>query len=182
MNVARATAASLDREAGLLAQAQAGDRDAFAQLVEPRLSRLLGTARAVLANEADALDVTQEAFVAAWVNLPRLRDRTRFDAWIHRVLMNRCRDVLRTRRRSREMDLSTVEPMAAHADDPTSRIAILAAFDRLSLRDRQILVLHHLHDLPIADVAQLLGVPEGTAKSRLHAARRALERALEAQT
>jgi RNA polymerase sigma-70 factor (ECF subfamily) len=60
-------------------------------------------------------------------------------------------------------------------------MSLLRAFDRLSVEDRHILVLHHLHDLPLTDVAAQLRIPVGTAKSRLHAARRALERALEAQ-
>ena len=116
------------------------------------------------------------------VNLPRLRDDARFDAWLNRTLLNECRDRLRQRNRSREIVLDGLEMPDLHpAPDAAITADVLAAFDRLSLPNRQILVLHHLHDLPLAEVARLLGIPVGTAKSRLHAARRALERALEAQ-
>ncbi len=82
-----------------------GDRLAFEQLVEGRVDRIFRTACAILGNEADAHDATQEAFVAAWVQLPRLRDSARFDAWLNRVILNGCRDSLRRRNRSREVDL-----------------------------------------------------------------------------
>jgi RNA polymerase sigma-70 factor (ECF subfamily) len=169
-------------DAQLAADASAGDAAAFAALVEPRLERTLRTARAILGNEADARDATQDAFLSAWVNLHRLRDPDRFDAWLQRTLVNRCRDILRSRRRSREIPMEAPE----HASpDPSAeavaRMSMLRAFDRLSVEDRHILVLHHLHDLSLADVAALLRIPVGTAKWRLHSARRALERALEAQ-
>jgi RNA polymerase sigma-70 factor (ECF subfamily) len=168
-------------DAQLAADAMAGDAAAFAALVEPRLERTLRTARAILGNEADARDATQDAFISAWVNLHRLRDPARFDAWLQRTLVNRCRDILRARRRSPEIVL---DPSGSDADPSTeavARLSLLRAFDRLSVDDRHILVLHHLHDLPLTDVAAQLRIPVGTAKSRLHAARRALERALEAQ-
>ena len=181
----RVEAAALSRlthDEGLIARAGSGDRDAFAQLIETRTPMLLRTARAVLGNEADASDATQETLTAAWKYLPRLRDVGRFDAWLHRVLMNQCRDHLRRRRRSRDVEL-TDEDMAVedHATASVANAAVLAAFDRLRLGDRQILVLHHLQGIPVTELARLLGVPEGTAKSRLHAARVSLQRALEAQ-
>lgn len=168
-------------DTALLARAGAGDTEAFAVLLAPRLDRLLRTARAILNNEADARDATQEACLSAWTDLARLRDDARFDAWLNRVLLNRCRDVLRRRSRSRESVLEGIDlPDPAPSPDAATS-GVMAAFDRLSLAHRQILVLHHLHDRPLAEVSRLLGIPVGTAKSRLHAARRALERALETQ-
>ena len=166
----------------LVARARRGDGDAFALLIQPRVDRLHRTARAIVGNEDDAREVTQEAFVSAWTNLPKLRDVDRFDAWLNRIVLNRSRDLLRRRGRVREIDLDTIEMSSG---DPAAgrgeTTAILAAFDRLSIANRQILVLHHLHDLPLAEVARQLGVPVGTAKSRLWGARRALERAMEAE-
>jgi len=159
-----------------------GDRNAFEQLVETRVDRVFRTACAILGNEADARDATQDAFIAAWVQLPRLRDSASFDAWLNRVILNRCRDALRRRHRSREMDLSGHE-MGVH--DATSEIvdraAFNAAFEHLNPAHRSILVLHHLHHLPLSEIASQFRIPLGTAKSRLHTARRALERALEAE-
>lgn len=177
----RAAERSAADDKTLLARAATGDTAAFADLLAPRLDRLLRTARAILNNEADERDATQEACLSAWTDLARLRDETRFDAWLNRVLLNRCRDVLRRRTRSQESVLDGVELPDPRPSPDAGTTGVMAAFDRLSLADRQILVLHHLHDRPLTEVSRLLGIPVGTAKSRLHSARRALERALETQ-
>jgi len=171
------------REDELIGRARQGDREAFTLLVEPRALRLLRTARAILGNEADAYDAAQEALIAAWVQLPALRDLARFDAWLNRALVNKCRDAQRRRGRVREIDLSGTDlDVADGASARAEQTAILAAFDRLSVDQRHILVLHYLHDLPLVQIADQLSIPVGTAKSRLWAARRALERALEAES
>jgi RNA polymerase sigma-70 factor, ECF subfamily len=168
---------------GLLERARGGDTQAFGALVAPRLARAMRMARAILASEADAADAVQDTFLAAWVHLAELRDPARFDAWLNQALANQCRDALRRRRRRvREVRMEDVEPVRPDSSAASlERAALLAAFDRLSVSDRQILVLRHLEDLPIDEVARRLGIPAGTAKSRLFAARRALERALETQ-
>jgi RNA polymerase sigma-70 factor (ECF subfamily) len=170
------------RDDTLVARARRGDRDAFALLVEPRALRLLRTARAILGNEADAYEAAQEALIAAWVQLPGLRDADRFDPWVNRTLVNKCRDALRKRKRVREIDISGSSlTVPDTAEEHAARAFVLAAFDRLSVDERHILVLHHLHDLPLDRIASQLDIPVGTAKSRLWSARRALERALEAE-
>ena len=166
----------------LVARACRGEAEAFSALVATRLPDMLRLARSILRNEADARDATQEAFVSAWVNLPRLRDESRFNAWLNTVLANRCRDVLRRRGRVREIDLDRADLWQVDpAPAALQRAAVLAAFDRLSIPDRQILAMHHLDDWPLDQVAHRLGIPVGTAKSRLHAARKALARAMETQ-
>ncbi|RPH36211.1 MAG: RNA polymerase sigma factor [Chloroflexi bacterium] len=168
------------RDVVLISRARDGDRDAFAQIIETRAHRLLRTARAILGNEADAYEAAQEALIAAWVNLPGLRRVDRFDAWLNRTLANKCRDALRRRARSREIELSAVDIEGADSEDARlTSVTVLGAFDRLSVDQRHILVLHHLQDLPLTQVAGQLGIPVGTAKSRLWSARRALERAME---
>lgn len=169
-------------DADLIERARAGDTDAFGALVAARLERTLRMARAILGSEPDALDAVQEAFLAAWVHLSTLRDPSRFDAWLNQTLANRCRDVLRRRGRVREiaiddLHLSRPDPASASID----RAALLAAFDRLSVPSRQLLVFRHLEDLTNEEIGVRLGIPPGTVKSRLFAARRALERALETQ-
>lgn len=170
------------REEELVERAAAGDVDAFEALVAARLNRVLRTASAILGSEADAHDVVQEAFVATWRNLPKLRDRTRFDPWLNKMVVNRCRDALRRRRRSREValdvasDLRTEDSMSA-----VGNMAVLtSAFETLNVDQRHLLVMHHLHRVPLADLAKELGIPLGTTKWRMHAARAALTRALEA--
>ena len=168
------------RDERLVEAAGRGDHDAFTILVEGRIDHVLRTASAILGNEADARDVVQDAFVSAWVNLPRLRDVDRFDAWLNRIVLNRCRDALRRRQRSRDVSLDALV-LAGEPDPDLDLTALNSAFEKLDVRQRHLLVLHHLHHRPVADIARQLGVPVGTVKWRLHAARRALERALEAQ-
>jgi RNA polymerase sigma-70 factor (ECF subfamily) len=169
-------------DASLVRRAARGDHDAFARLIEPRAARLLRIARVIMSNEADAYEAAQETLIAAWRALPGLREPDRFDAWLHRMLVNRCRDALRKRSRVREIDLGDAEPEAPDVvDQRLAQDAVLAAFDRLSIDERHLLALHHVDDRSIAEIAGLLGVPTGTVKSRLWTARRKLERALEAE-
>ena len=173
---------ALSRHVGLVARARQGDRDAFALLIEPRLGRLLRTARVVLGNETDAREAVQEALIAAWVGLPGLRKVDRFDAWLNRTLVNRCRDAQRRTMRLREIDIDDVGlTIPDEAEAQVARSSVLAAFDRLPVEARHILVLRYLHDLALTEIAIQLDIPIGTAKSRLWSARRALERALEAE-
>jgi RNA polymerase sigma-70 factor (ECF subfamily) len=181
-NVEETVRSSGSPDDALVARARRGDREAFALLVEPRVLRLLRTARAILGYETDAYEAAQEALVAAWTHLPALRDAGRFDAWLNRTLVNKCRDALRKRKRLREIDLSGADlTVPDTAEAQAVQASIVAAFDRLSVDDRHILVLRHLHDLPLSRIAGDLDIPIGTAKSRLWSARRALERALEAE-
>jgi RNA polymerase sigma-70 factor (ECF subfamily) len=181
----------LERE--LVEAARRGDRAAYDAVVRRKVESVYRTARAILGNEADAEDATQEAFLAAWRFLPRLRDPERFEAWFARILVNACRARLRTRRGIREIQIdmqredrtrpdprSYARPDAGQlADQIVEATAFDAAFERLSIEDRSILTLHHLDDLGLREVAAILGIPTGTAKSRLLRARRALRRSLE---
>jgi RNA polymerase sigma-70 factor (ECF subfamily) len=172
----------------LVEQARGGDHRAFERLVEPWIEPGFRIALAILGREADARDATQDALLDAWRNIRSLRDPDRFDAWLGRIHVNACRAIGRRRGRSavREIPLS----MLPDPDEPASRGRGLEeesvsldelehVFARLSLEQRTILVLHHLERHPVARIAAVVGIPEGTAKWRLHAARAALERALE---
>lgn len=165
----------------LVERARLRDEDAFADLVRPRFEPLLRLASAITGDEIDARDALQETLASAWGQLPSLRDTERFDAWLTRILVNACRLVLRRRRRRvREIRL---EPSIA--DRPTEtmasvldRLALDRAFERIGTDERAILALHHLEERSVAEIAGLLGIPIGTVKSRLFAARAALAREL----
>lgn len=171
---------------GLIRRAQDGDVDAFTTLITTRLMHMSRTAMAILGHEADARDAVQGSLAAIWRALPSLREPDRFDAWSTRILVNACRRVARDRRRTgiHEMAIDSDGRMnlLPYVDDPGDatirRIALERAFDRLDADQRSLLVLHHLDGLSLIELAATLGIPEGTAKSRLHAARRNLERAL----
>jgi RNA polymerase sigma-70 factor, ECF subfamily len=176
----------LERE--LVEAARRGDRAAYDVLVRRKVESVYRTARAILGNEADAQDATQEAFVAAWRHLPRLRDVDRFEAWFGRIVVNACRQSLRHRSVVREIAIPD-DPGERHfqgrratADPGTTVIDALSfdrAFDRLPIDDRAILTLHHADGRGLDEVASILGIPTGTVKSRLLRARRALERSLD---
>jgi RNA polymerase sigma-70 factor (ECF subfamily) len=174
----------------LLALAAEGDSDAFDALIRPRLDRLFRMAFAITRNEADARDAVQEACVLGWRELPRLRDRGSFDAWLSQILVNSCRALMRRQRRVRireiEVDETTRErEPAAFGTGPDASAgeveAIRRAFARLKPDDRTLLVLHYVEERPLAEIGRLVGAPVGTVKWRLSNARRALDRALEVE-
>jgi RNA polymerase sigma-70 factor (ECF subfamily) len=167
-------------EIDLIHRAGHGDRDAFARLVERRVASTYRMASAILGDPDAAHDVVQDAFVSAWVHLPRLRDVDRFDAWLDRIIRNGCRDAMRRRRRLREIDLEAAADLSTD-DEPAGFGALEGAFARLSIDQRQLLAMHHMAHLPVAALARRFGVPEGTVKWRLFRARRALEQALEVE-
>lgn len=187
------TARAVTAERSLVERARAGDADAFDLLVRDRIDAAYRLASTILGPRADARDVVQDAFLHAWRELPRLRDPERFDAWFGRILVNACRTAMRRRKVAevREIrpapvedgELDTMAMLAAPGgDSPGERIpeadAIRRAFARLKDDARSILVLHHVAELPVAEIAATLGIPVGTAKWRLHDARSRLERAL----
>ena len=172
--------AAARRSDDLVERARAGDHDAYTALVMAHFERTLRMARALTGNDADARDATQDAFVAVWRGLPNLRDSARFEPWLHQVVRNRCRDLLRRRRRVREIALDDHDGESEDQETTSlDRTVLLAAFDRLTIDERRILVLHHLEGVPVAEVGRRLGIPVGTVKSRLFAARRSLRRAVE---
>ena len=170
----------------LVARAQAGDQVAFTRLIDERHEALYRTAWAILRNDQDALDATQETCIGAWRELPRLRDPERFDAWLTRSLVNRCRSALRSRKRVsvREIQLDPAlgAEMPSRDRDIGETLAISdsirSAFARLGAEQRTYLVLHYVEHRPIAEIAAIVDAPEGTVKWRLSEARRALENRL----
>ncbi len=152
-------------------RAQRGDHEAFAALLDVRLARLDAAARLILRDPELARDAVQEALIRAWRDLPGLRDPERFDAWLHRLLVNACLDLVRRRkRRVIEVELTAIDAPAAHdvAGALADRQLLDQALAGLDPGHRAVVALHYLLGLPLPEVAQILGIPLGTAKSRLH--------------
>jgi RNA polymerase sigma-70 factor (ECF subfamily) len=163
------------------------DRAAFDVLVRNRIDAVYRRSLAILGDQADAADATQETFVSAWRHREALRDPDRLDAWLGRINVNACREQLRRRSRARIREVRLLDPdddrepasKDRALDDRTADAEVFdRAFARLSVDDRAVLVLHHLQARPVAEIAAVLGAPLGTVKSRLHRARAALESAL----
>ena len=165
----------------LVERARDGDRDAFAVLAAEVIDRLFATARAILRDADRAQDATQEALVRCWRDLPSLKDPDRFDAWLRRLLMHAVTDEIRRGRRfDAKVRLIREDQMIEPGAELEERDQLDRAFRRLSADHRAILVLHHLQGLSLPEVAETLGIPLGTAKSRLHYAIDAVRAALEA--
>ena len=180
------------RDGALVERAAGGDREAFDLLIGSRLDRLYRLAYSITRSELDARDATQDACVLAWRELPRLRDRDSLDAWLSQIVVNAARGVVRRTSRTRVRELSIDEETAsglpraepsvpAEADSFADSNAIQRAFERLDGRTRALLVLHYVEGSPLAEIAKASGSPLGTIKWRLSNARKALERALEAE-
>src|SRR4249919_1003086 len=166
----------------LVAAAARGDHEAFEVLATSAGDRLYAVARLILRESDLAEDAVQEALVHAWRQLPSLRDPDRFDAWLYRLVVNACADQGRQLRRwsqpvrSLPLDTSTGD----HAGVVAARDQLERGFTRLKPEQRAVVVLHYYSGFSAAEIARMLGIPEGTARSRLHYATEALRAALEA--
>ena len=170
-------------DAELIGRAQHGDEEAFASLAVAVGDRLHAVAHRILRDTDLAEDATQQALLAIWRDLPQLRDPARFDAWSYRLLVRACyAEGRRTRHWVPNMHLlASDEPSVPEdSDSVVDRDQLERGFRRLTPEQRAILVLQHYAGQSLAEIADVLGIPVGTAGSRLHYATRALRAALEA--
>jgi RNA polymerase sigma-70 factor, ECF subfamily len=167
----------------LVTRAQRGDEEAFASLAVAAGDRLHAVAHRILRDIDLAEDATQQALLTIWRDLPQLRDPARFDAWSYRLLVRAC---YAQGRRERQWSphlrlLPSNEPRQADGSGMViDRDQLERGFRRLSIDHRAVVVLHHYLDWPLDRVADALGIPAGTARSRLHHAMRGLRAALDA--
>ena len=169
--------------ADLVAQAQRGDREAFDALARMAGDRCMAIAFRILRDFDLADDAVQTALLTAWSEIRSLRNPDRFEPWLHRILTNACYAEARRRRRwSESIRLLPVEPV--HGPDPyltvDDRDQLERGFRRLTVEQRAVLVFHHYLGLPLPEVAERIGIPVGTVKSRMYHAKRALQASLEA--
>ncbi len=166
----------------LVEAARSGDHEAFEVLVTSAGDRLYAVARLILRASDLAEDAVQEALVRAWQQLPSLRDPDRFDAWLYRLVVNACADQGRQLRRWAGQVRSL--PIESSIGDDTGSVAdreqLERGFSRLTPEQRAVVVLHYYSGFSATEIAPILGIPEGTARSRLHYATEALRAALEA--
>jgi RNA polymerase sigma-70 factor (ECF subfamily) len=164
-------------------RAMRGDHEAFGVLVNLTSDRMYAIATRILRDVDLAEDALQGSLITAWRELPRLRDPDRFEAWLRRLLVHACYAEARRRRQW------TANVRALPVDGPAApeellfvadRDALDRAFRRLTLEQRAVFVMHHHVGLPLVEIADTLGIPAGTARSRLHYATRLLRSAIEA--
>jgi RNA polymerase sigma-70 factor, ECF subfamily len=170
-------------QVGLVGRAQHGDADAFAALADESVDRCYALAYRILRDPHRAQDATQQALLNAWQHLPSLREEDRFDAWLHRLVVRACySEARRDHRWTARVRLLPND--SATAPDPARALAdrdeLERGFLRLSAEQRAVVVLHHYLGYPLTEVAAILEIPVGTARSRLHYAIRQLRAAIEA--
>ena len=166
----------------LVEQAQRGDRESFGLLAEMSIAWLYNVAQLMLADSDLAEDAVQEALVVTWRDLRGLRDPDRFDAWLRRILVRCVYRVAKGERRQaeRERSVGPAESSPDAAGEIANRDEIDRVFRRIKPEYRAVIVLHHYLGFSDQEAGEILGVPAGTVKSRLHRATAALRAELEA--
>lgn len=167
----------------LVERAKGGDRDAYEALAKASARRLFLTAHRIVRDTDRAEDAVQQTLVAMWRELPSLRDPDRFEAWTYRLVVRFCMAETRRARRTGVREIAVDESMASGSDafaDSDLRDQLERALRNLSPEHRTVVVLHHYAGLPLAEIAEILGVPYGTVGSRLHHATRALRASIAA--
>lgn len=145
-----------------------GDRDAFGRLAEREWEGCARLARAILASDLEVEDQVQDALVAAWRSLPKLRDRARFAAWLRRIVIRRC---VRRARLSRWLPLKRMRGTAPSSAPETSSLDARRVLAGLSPRQRAVLWLGEFEGRPDAEIASLLGISASTVRAHRRQAR-----------
>jgi RNA polymerase sigma-70 factor (ECF subfamily) len=153
-------------DAALLRAHVDGDPEAFGELVRRHRDRLWAVALRTLGDREDAADAVQDALVSAYRAAERFRGDSAVTTWLHRIVVNACLDRMRRRQARPTVPLPEIDPTPATASDPDTALDVRHALARLPIEQRAALVLVDLHGYPVSEVATMLGVAEGTVKSR----------------
>lgn len=156
----------------LVVAAREGDESAFGKLISMESQEGYRLSYGVLRNRVDAEDALQDAFLRAWRQLPSLRDPDNWSAWFRRLLVNSAIEVHRRRRRRATVQLvgHSVPPIGDSSAQVVMQDEVERLIGCLEPRDRVLIVLRYQQDLDLPAIAAAMGIPLGTAKSRLHRA------------
>ncbi len=167
-------------DAELVARASRGDEPAFAELVRRHERKVYNLAYRMLGREEDARDATQDAFLSCYRRLSSFRGDAQFSTWLHRIAVNASYDLMRRRKGVLlgQDELPEPPPQPDHADRAAAAVDVQRALLAVPVEYRAVLVLHDIQGHAYEEVADILDVPLGTVKSRLHRGRAALGRVL----
>ncbi len=167
----------------LLLRCQQGDEEAFADLVLRWQSRLWSHAYRLTSDREAAADVVQDSWLAVLKGLRRLEDVDAFPGWVFRIVTNKCADWVRKQQRSRNLtdrlEREPVRDAGASPVDGQRLDSLQTALQGLSLRQRALIILHYQEGFSVAEIAEILTIPEGTVKSRLYHARNGIRTRME---
>ncbi len=170
------------REEWLVLRCQLGEPEAFAELVREMERPLLYYATKLLKDENKAFDVLQEVWLTVFRQVRRLREPRTLRTWLYRIAHGRIVDHIRQDLSRGKIEKARADALMEAEEGPSFRdedaAAIHQALDTIDARHREVLVLHFLEELSVAEVASIVGCPEGTVKSRIHHAKKALKDAL----
>ena len=173
--------ASRARDAWIALRCQSGEADAFEDLIAVMERPLLYYAAKLLGSEERALDALQDVWMRVVRGIRRLQDPASLRPWLYRITYGMAIDRIRrdsSRQHAEELHVEGVEEAAEPSFENTDAAAVHAALDALDLRHREVLVLHFLEDFSVAEIAAVIGCPEGTVKSRIHHAKDAMKEIL----
>ncbi|WP_072334347.1 MULTISPECIES: sigma-70 family RNA polymerase sigma factor [unclassified Paenibacillus] len=151
--------------------ARQGDREAFIRLIHELENGLYGVARSMVTRDEDCADAIQETILKAYHAIPGLKEPQYFKTWLFRILINECNSILKKRKRSIPSDTLGAGMAVAGASSDYDRVDLRTVVDRLEEGLRVVVTLHYFEDMPLRQISEVLGTPEGTVKSRLHRAR-----------
>ncbi len=166
----------------LVQSAQRGNEHAFAALVRRNERRLYATAYSILGSSWDASDACQDAFLEAWAKITTLKDPSSFGAWMARIVVNKCHSARRTTKRLVVVDEVRESGEAHEVIGPETSLVLIDAVKRLDDDHRSVVALRYFADLKVDEIAEILGVPAGTVKSRINRAVGKLRELLAADT
>lgn len=153
----------------LVQSAQKGNERAFAALVRRNERRLYATAYSILGSSWDASDACQDAFLEAWTKISTLHDPSSFSAWMARIVVNKCHSARRKTKRLVVVD--EVPERQAHEEiGPETSLVLIEAVGHLDDDHRAVVALRYFADLKVDEIAEILGIPAGTVKSRINRA------------
>jgi len=155
----------------------------FEEMVQAYADKIYSLCYYMTEDPEAARDLTQETFLRAWKGLKKFRGESSVYTWLYKIALNRCRTYLKKRSKERKVYIEELreagwEPSVDPPHDPPEAVSVRAALRELPPDYREVLLLYYWEEMSYEEIAEALGVPMGTVKSRLHRAKEALRRVL----
>ncbi|SFC34341.1 sigma-70 family RNA polymerase sigma factor [Clostridium uliginosum] len=148
--------------------AMGGDEEAFTYLINSKKEQLYRTAFAYVKNKEDALDIIQETVYKAYISIDKLKESKYFNTWLTRILINNAITFINKNSKIVYLEENELKDMSHLENKSDEKLDLLYAVDKLEEKLKKVIILKYLNDLTISEVAKVLEIPEGTAKTYLN--------------